>query len=61
MEAGTKYTEGQYLSGFICPKCERVDYLYYEDCPCCLEKFIECDGCGYKSSQEKCEAVYGQE
>jgi hypothetical protein len=50
------YSRGDYLGGYVCPQCESIDSLSYEECPACDEMFIICGKCPYRSSQEDCKA-----
>ena len=54
------YREGDYLSGFECQRCGATDKLFYNDCPCCEENFVECGACGGKWSQDTCEATLAE-
>ena len=51
------YKIGDYLATFECQVCGATDKLFYTDCPCCGDDFIECNSCGKKWSQEECTAV----
>lgn len=59
-EPGATYEAGDYLGGFICPKCKDVDCLYYEECPACEEKFILCEHCIYRATMDDCKAIQAQ-
>lgn len=55
MMAETKYRVGDHLHLIPCPNddCEPLATLFYSECPCCQEKFIECGKCGRRWSQEE--------
>lgn len=56
-----QYTTGDYLGGYICPDCKTIDRLYYEECPSCLDNFVVCSSCGFKSSSEDLDTEMAEE